>query len=128
MKKLFVLLLSAIVIASVLLLSFGETPSVKKATVKDVIENATLLDKNDEEIILTGTISSQISKKKFWFEDNTGQIIIEVKNSLIPLVPSTNQIEVEIRGKVDCQANSGDGIKIDVKDLSFDQDEDIQLM
>ncbi len=128
MKKLFALFCVLMVAGIALLFSLSTTPNVKKATVSDIKENAVLLDKNNEDVQLIGTISSQISKKKFWFEDNTGQIVIEVKNSLLPMVPSTNQIEVEIRGSVDCETEAGGGVKINVSELIFDTEEEIQIM
>lgn len=128
MKKLFALFCVLMVVGIALLFSLSTNPNVKKSTVKDIKENAVVLDKNDDEVQLVGTIASQISKKKFWFEDKTGQIVIEIKNSLLPLVPSTNQVEVEIRGLVDCETEAGEGVKINVSELIFDNEEEIQLM
>lgn len=128
MKKIFYALLGVIVLGIVLVFSLNNnTPDLKKSSVKEITENAVALDNNDAQVTLTGTIASQISKKRFWFEDGTGQIIIEVKQNLLPLVPASNDIEIEIQGKVDCQTDDGNGVKIDVKEIIFnntDSDEE----
>lgn len=122
MKKIFIVIFGLIVLAGILLVVFNEDEKIPCSTVKDVVENAILLDKNDTYITLSGTIASQISKRRFWFEDKTGQIVIEVKNSLIPLIPMSNQIEIEIKGEVDCETSAGEGVKIEVKELNLDDD------
>lgn len=129
MKKIFACLIGVILIGIVLIFATYTPQTIKNSTVKDIIENAVSLDKNDVHVKLTGTVSSQISKKKYWFEDQTGEIVIEVKNDLIPLMPSSNQIEIEIQGDVDCQTNAGEGVKIEVNEINFDEpEEDIQLL
>lgn len=124
MKKIFYVLVGIIVLGIILVFSLSNTPSLQKSSVKEITENAVALDKNDVQITLVGTIASQISKKRFWFEDGTGQIIIEVKQNLLPLVPESNSIEIEIHGKVDCQTDDGNGVKIDVKELIFNDSEE----
>ncbi|MCQ2959007.1 MAG: NirD/YgiW/YdeI family stress tolerance protein [Bacteroidales bacterium] len=129
MKKIFAALISVIFIGSALIFFTYDPQVIQKSTVKDILENSVALDKKDVKVTLFGTIPSQISKKKFWFEDKTGQIVIEVKNDLIPLVPNSNQIEVEIKGKVDCQTNAENGVKINVDELILDEsDEDLFSM
>lgn len=124
MKKIFYILVCFIVLGIILVFSLSDTPNLQKSSIKEITENAVALDKNDTQVTLVGTIASQISKKRFWFEDGTGQIIIEVKQNLLPLVPESNNIEVEIHGKVDCQTEDGNGVKIDVKELIFNDSED----
>lgn len=129
MRKLFFAILGVMLALVVVVFLFADVKKdIKNATVQDIKENAVFLDKNDTFVTLTGTISSQISRKKFWFEDKTGEIVIEVKNNLLPMVPATNQIEVEIRGNVDCETESGGGVKINVDELILDDEEDIQLL
>lgn len=125
MKKVFFGLLFVIVVGIVLAFVFSNTKTIKKDTVRDVIENAVELDKRDIKVTLKGVISSPISikKKRFWFEDSTGQVIIEVKQHLMPLVPSTSDVQVEIRGKVDSEIDDGEGVKIEVSDLILDEGE-----
>ncbi len=129
MKKIFACLIGVILIGIILVFATYTPQTIKNSTVKDIIENAVSLDKKDIHVKLTGTVSSQISKKKYWFEDQTGEIVIEVKNDLIPLMPSNNQIEIEIQGDVDCQTNAGEGVKINVNKINFDEpEEDLQLL
>ena len=125
MKKVFFGLLFVIVVGIVLAFVFSNTKTIKKDTVRDVIENAVELDKRDIKVTLKGVISSPISikKKRFWFEDSTGQVIIEVKQHLMPLVPSTSDVQIEIRGKVDSEIDDGEGVKIEVSDLILDEGE-----
>ena len=125
MKKIFFGLLFVIVVGIVLAFVFSNTQTIKKDTVRDVIENAVELDKRDIKVTLKGVISSPISikKKRFWFEDSTGQVIIEVKQHLMPMVPSTSDVQVEIRGKVDSEIDDGEGVKIEVSDLILDEGE-----
>ena len=125
MKKIFFGLLFVIVVGIVLAFVFSNTQTIKKDTVRDVIENAVELDKRDIKVTLKGVISSPISikKKRFWFEDSTGQVIIEVKSHLMPLVPSTSDVQIEIRGKVDSEIDDGEGVKIEVSDLILDEGE-----
>ncbi len=124
MKKIFFAILAVIVIGIVLIFSFCHPQKVQQSTIQEIIENAVALDKTDTYVTLTGTVASQISRKRFWFEDGTGQIIIEVKSSLLPMVPSSNQIEIEIRGEVDCEIDDGEGVKIEVKEIIFDDAEE----
>ena len=49
---------------------------------------------------------------------------MDVKNEMIPLVPATDQITIKITGKVDCETTSGEGVKIDVDEISFDQEQE----
>ena len=125
MKKIFFGLLFVIVVGIVLAFVFSNTKIIQKNTVRDVIENAVELDKRDVKVTLKGVISSPISikKKRFWFEDSTGQVIIEVKQHLMPMVPSTSDVQVEIRGKVDSEIDDGEGVKIEVSDLILDEGE-----
>ena len=118
-------MLFVIVVGIVLAFVFSNTKTIKKDTVRDVIENAVELDKRDIKVTLKGVISSPISikKKRFWFEDSTGQVIIEVKQHLMPLVPSTSDVQIEIRGKVDSEIDDGEGVKIEVSDLILDEGE-----
>ena len=125
MKKIFFGLLFVIVVGIVLAFVFSNTKIIQKNTVRDVVENAVELDKRDVKVTLKGVISSPISikKKRFWFEDSTGQVIIEVKQHLMPMVPSTSDVQVEIRGKVDSEIDDGEGVKIEVSDLILDEGE-----
>ena len=125
MKKIFLGLLFVIVVGIVLAFVFSNTKIIQKNTVRDVIENAVELDKRDVKVTLKGVISSPISqkKKRFWFEDSTGQVIIEVKSHLMPLVPSSNETQIEIRGEVDSEIDDGEGVKIEVDELILDEGE-----
>ena len=125
MKKIFVGLIVTIAVVIAIVFIFGEKQDVRYSTIPEIVENAVALDKKDIVITLTGKVTSQISKKRFWFQTADGEsIVMDVKNELVPLVPTTDQIIIKIKGKVDCETTSGEGVKIDVDEISFDQEQD----
>ena len=125
MKKIFFGLIAAIVIVVAIVFIFGEEQDIRYSTIPEIVENAVALDKKDVVITLTGKVTSQISKKRFWFQTADGEsIVMDVKTEMIPLVPATDQIIIKIKGKVDCETTSGEGVKIDVDEISFDQEQD----
>ena len=125
MKKIFVGLIVAIAVVIAIVFIFGEEQEIKYSTIPEIVENAVALDKKDIVITLTGKVTSQISKKRFWFQTADGEsIVMDVKNEMIPLVPATDQIIIKITGKVDCETTSGEGVKIDVDEISFDQEQE----
>lgn len=125
MKKIFVGLIVALAVVIAIVFIFGEEQEIKYSTIPEIVENAVALDKKDIVITLTGKVTSQISKKRFWFQTADGEsIVMDVKNEMIPLVPATDQITIKITGKVDCETTSGEGVKIDVDEISFDQEQE----
>ena len=125
MKKIFVGLIVAIAVVIAIVFIFGEEQEIKYSTIPEIVENAVALDKKDIVITLTGKVTSQISKKRFWFQTADGEsIVMDVKNEMVPLVPATDQIIIKITGKVDCETTSGEGVKIDVDEISFDQEQE----
>lgn len=125
MKKIFVGLIVALAVVIAIVFIFGEEQEIKYSTIPEIVENAVALDKKDVVITLTGKVTSQISKKRFWFQTADGEsIVMDVKNEMVPLVPATDQITIKIIGKVDCETTSGEGVKIDVDEISFDQEQE----
>lgn len=124
MKKVFGALIGLIIILISVIFITYDPILIEKSTVENITKNAVKLDKSDVVVNLKGNITSQISRKKFWFKDKTGQIVVEVKTELVPLVPTSDVIDVEIQGKVDCETNAGEGVKINVDKIILDNQDD----
>jgi len=129
MKKLFILIIGVALLGIVALFVFSDTKDVKKSTVKDVIENAATLDRHDVYVVLNGTIASQISKKRFWFEDETGQIVLQVDPDILDTFTPTMGAKVEVRGEVNSDANTDSNVEINVQEIIVvDDEEDVEIM
>lgn len=129
MRKLFILIIGVILLGIVALFVFSETKEVKKSNAKDVIENAVAFDRHNVSVVLNGSITSQISKKRFWFEDETGQIVLDFNQDILETFTPTIGAKVEIRGKVDCDANTNTHVEINVKEINVeDEEENIEIM
>ena len=117
------------VIAIVALFVFSDTKDVKKSTVADVIDNATTLDRHNVYVVLNGSIASQISKKRFWFEDETGQIVLEIDQDILDTFNPTMGARVEIRGEVNSEANTDSKVEINVEGIIVgDDEENVEIM
>lgn len=86
-------------------LSYGQykgpgTPK-KTYTVKEVISNASRLDRSDELVKLQGFIVKQVNEDTYIFKDRTGSITVEISRRRLPNVPFDDKTEVMIIGEVD---------------------------
>lgn len=79
----------------------GPSSASKTLTVKEVKKDASSLDKNDTQVILTGKIIEQINKDTFWFEDKTGKLQVELEKKHFPTFKFDQNTLVTITGEVD---------------------------
>ncbi|GJM31834.1 MAG: hypothetical protein DHS20C18_08350 [Saprospiraceae bacterium] len=70
-------------------------------TVKEVIDNASKLDKTDTLVKLKGYIIEQLNKDSFWFKDESGKILVEIDKKDLSSVAFDENTEVTIIGEVD---------------------------
>ena len=57
----------------------GPGATVDLTTVKEVLDNASKLDKSDNQVKLQGYVIEQINNDTFWFKDKSGKIRIEIE-------------------------------------------------
>lgn len=83
--------------------------------VKEIKNNAIKLDRADTDVKLTGNIIDQIDSRHYWFEDDTGRIIIDIRGLIMP----SNDLDAEtlyiIIGEVDYDYL--DGLEIEVEQI-----------
>lgn len=79
----------------------GPTSISEISTVEFVKKNAAQLDKTDTLIKLKGKIVEKINKDNFWFEDETGKILIEIETKHFPMEPIDENTMILITGDVD---------------------------
>ena len=107
MKELniFKALLLFFTLISVSSLSYGQYkgPGVtdKTYTVKDVLDNASRLDRSDALVKVQGYIVNQINADLYEFKDKTGTIRVEIDRKKLPNRPFDDKTELIIIGEVD---------------------------
>lgn len=79
----------------------GPSSSAKVMTVKEVRKQASQLDRTDTHITVKGRIVQQINKNTFWFEDETGKLLVEIEKKHFPTFTFSEQTVVIITGEVD---------------------------
>lgn len=95
----------------------GPGAEVKTSNVKEVIDNASKLDRSDKQVKLIGFVIEQINDDTFWFKDNTGKIKVEIEKKQLPSTPFNAETEVIIIGEVDYDLLGG--CEIEVNNLSI---------
>lgn len=91
----------------------GPGAKVDFSTVKEVIDNASKLDKSDKQVKLNGFVTEQINNDTFWFKDSTGKIRVEIEKKQIPAIPFNEKTELIIIGEVDYDLLEGCEIEVD---------------
>jgi uncharacterized protein (TIGR00156 family) len=91
----------------------GPGAKVDFSTVKEVIDNASKLDKSDKQVKLNGFVTEQINNDTFWFKDSTGKIRVEIEKKQIPAMPFNEKTELIIIGEVDYDLLEGCEIEVD---------------
>ena len=91
----------------------GPGAGITLTTVKEVIANASQLDKSDKQVKLKGFVIEQINKDTFRFKDATGIIMVEIEKKQMPNVPFNEKNEVIIIGEVDYDLLEGCEIEVD---------------
>ncbi|MCO6476321.1 MAG: NirD/YgiW/YdeI family stress tolerance protein [Phaeodactylibacter sp.] len=79
----------------------GSLAKLEVMTVKQVKEQAAELDKTDKLIKLQGYITEQINEDKYWFEDATGRVWVEIDEDGLPDKPFDDKTRLTIVGEVD---------------------------
>ncbi len=79
----------------------GPNTSHRSLTVKEVIKDASSLDKKDILVTMEGKVIEQINKDTFWFEDKTGKVLIEIEKKHFPSFQFDQNTLIRIVGEVD---------------------------
>lgn len=79
----------------------GPGGSGKLYTCAEIKENAAKLDKSDALVKVQGYIIERASKEDYWFQDETGRIMLEIKEKDLPQEAFDETIRVEVVGEVD---------------------------
>ncbi|MBN2348018.1 MAG: NirD/YgiW/YdeI family stress tolerance protein [Bacteroidales bacterium] len=91
----------------------GHGATMELSVVKDVIDNASKLDKSDKQVKVKGFVIEQINNDTFWFKDTTGRIRVEIEKKQMPATPFNEKTEVIILGEVDYDLLEGCEIEAD---------------
>jgi uncharacterized protein (TIGR00156 family) len=73
----------------------GSTPV--PTTVDEILKNP----KDDQDVVLRGTIVRKVGDKRYVFSDGTREIQAEIKNKLFPKQHVDSKTQVEIAGEVE---------------------------
>lgn len=85
---------------------------IKTQTIKEVIKNASSLDKKDTLVQISGFFTEQINREDYWFSDSTGRIRVSLDDDIH--FPSFNKNQkVTIVGEVDDDFINGTEIEIE---------------
>lgn len=89
----------------------------KTYTVKEVLDNATRLDRSDAVVKVQGYIVKQINYDTYEFKDTTGTIQVEIDKKRLPNKPFDERTELILIGEVDCDLFRP--VEIEVKEVQF---------
>jgi uncharacterized protein (TIGR00156 family) len=102
-------------------LSYGQFqgPGVldKTYSVKEIIDNASRLDRSDALVKVQGYIVKQINADTYEFKDKTGTIKIEIDKKRLPSNPFDDKTELILIGEVDNDIFAP--VEIEVKEVHF---------
>ncbi len=90
---------------------FNNNP-VQSQTIKEVIKNASSLDKKDTLVQITGFFIEQINHEDYWFSDSKNRIRVSLDNDIQFSSFNKNQ-KVTIIGEVDYDFINGTEIEIE---------------
>lgn len=89
----------------------------KTYTVKEVLDNATRLDRSDAVVQVQGYIVKQINYDTYEFRDATGTIQVEIDKKRLPNKPFDETTELILIGEVDSDLFRP--VEIEVKEVQF---------
>ncbi len=89
----------------------------KQYTVAEVKKEAAKLDKMDAVVKLEGYIVERINKEDFWFQDDTGRLIVEIDKKIMPERPFDDKTKVIVTGEVDHDLL--EEVEIEVDEIHF---------
>lgn len=82
-------------------------------TVKQVLEQASRLDKVDATVKIKGCIYKRVKDDTFWFRDETGKILIEIDRENFPPFGFDDRTPVYVIGEVDYDLLDGTEIEVE---------------
>lgn len=91
----------------------GPGTNSKSLTVKEVTQQASKLDRRDALVKLQGCIIQQVNGDKYWFQDATGKIRVEIEKKQLPAVPFDEKTALILIGEVDYDFLEGTEIKVE---------------
>lgn len=91
----------------------GPQAKTNLTTVKNVLENASSLDKSDALVKLEGYVVERIKEDEFWFKDSSGKIIVEIERKHFPSFEFNEKTKVVIVGEVDHDLLEGTEIEVE---------------
>lgn len=110
-----------IVLISVSGLSYGQYKGPgatdKIYQVKEIIDNASRLDRSDALVKVQGFIVKQINAEEYEFKDKTGTIKLEIDKERLPNRTFDDKTELIIVGEVD--NDIFEPVEIEVKEIIF---------
>ena len=114
-------LLLLLIIASASRSSYGQFqgPGVtdKTYSVKEIIDNASKLDRSDAMVKVQGFIVKQINSDTYEFKDKTGTLKVEIDKKLLPAIPFDDKTELILIGEIDNDLLKP--VEMDVKEVHF---------
>lgn len=115
------LLLLFFTLVSASSLSYGQYKGLgvtdKTYTVKEVLDNASRLDRSDALVKVQGFIVNQINADTYEFKDKTGAIKVEIDRKRLPNKPFDDKTELILIGEVD--NDIFEPVEIEVKEVLF---------
>ncbi len=75
----------------------GPSEKATATTVIEVLEKS----KDDDHVVLKGTLIRKVSDEKYILSDGTGEIQVEIDDKVFPKVPVDDKTVIEVSGEVD---------------------------
>lgn len=89
----------------------------KLYTCAEIKENAASLDKSDALVQVEGFVIERVNKEDYWFQDDSGRILIEIDKKDLPDRPFDEKTPLIIIGEVDYDVL--EEVEIEVKEIQF---------
>lgn len=87
-------------------------------TVKVVLDNASRLDKSDAVVKIKGFVTRKVEDGLYWFQDETGKIMMELDREYFPSFGFDDRTPVYIYGEVDYDLLEGVEIEVERIELA----------
>jgi len=95
----------------------GAGSDSKLFSVKEITDQASKLDRSDALVKVQGFVIEKINGDKYWFQDATGKICVEIDKKKLPAVPFDEKTELLISGEVDNDFLGG--IEVEAKQVEI---------
>lgn len=93
----------------------GPKSSDRLYTIQEIKATAYKLDRNDDLVKLKGYILRQINYELYEFKDETGSIILEIDQKILPKIPFNEDTKLIVIGEVDLDLFKP--VEVEVKEL-----------